>query len=179
MYFDNLNDKYIILDIEGNATSKKEERRITQFAALIVENNNISEINWMNRNVNIIHPYVAKMTHISLSSCKENGFSERNLVSKIHELISNCKVIYAYGCDFDKEILSLMFKKYHLPMINTPWIDILKDVKKYLCPSKLKLSIAASEYGFENEDFHNALTDCKATLYLMNTIENIRKVSVL
>ena len=33
MYFDDLNKKYILLDIEGNAAKRVEERKITQFAA--------------------------------------------------------------------------------------------------------------------------------------------------
>ena len=35
MYFDDSNKKYILLDIEGNAAQKENERKITQFAALI------------------------------------------------------------------------------------------------------------------------------------------------
>ena len=41
MYFDDLSNQYILLDIEGNSASKIEERKITQFAALVIQNNTI------------------------------------------------------------------------------------------------------------------------------------------
>ena len=177
MYFDDVNKKYILLDIEGNSAKQENERKITQFAALVFENGTTQEINYMNRNVNYISPYVRRMTHISVNKCKNEGFSERNLVFKIHELLSSCDLIYAYGCEFDKGILKIMFEKYKLPEVKIEWIDVINDVEKYLNPSKLKLSIAANEYGFTDSDYHNALVDCYATLHLMNTIENIRSVS--
>ena len=105
MYFDDLNKKYIILDIEGNSAQKENERKITQFAALIIKDNVVEELNLMNRNVNYIIPYVSKMTHISLHDCKNNGYSEKHLVEEIHRLLNTCDLIYAYGCDFDKNIL--------------------------------------------------------------------------
>ena len=177
MYFDDLEKKYIILDIEGNSAQREEERKITQFAAIIIQNNQQSEVNFMNRNVNYINSFVSKMTHISISQCKEIGYSERHLVEEVHKLLSTCDLIYAYGCDFDKNNLALMFRKYHLPKLNVKWIDVIEDVKKYLCPSKNKLSIAASEYGFNEVNYHNALVDCYATLHLMKTIENIERIT--
>ena len=177
MYFDDLNKKYILLDIEGNAAKRVEERKITQFAAIVFHNGEQQEINLMNRNVNYISPYVRRMTHISVNKCKSEGLTERHLVLKVYELLSSCDVIYAYGCDFDKNILKIMFEKYKLKPLNIEWIDVINDVEKYLNPSKLKLSIAANEYGFLESDYHNALVDCYATLHLMKTIENVRSVS--
>ena len=43
--------KIVILDIEGNSASKKNELKITQFSALILKDNQIEEINFYNRNV--------------------------------------------------------------------------------------------------------------------------------
>ena len=134
--------------------------------------------NLMNRNVNYINPYVRRMTHISVNKCKNIGCSERRLVEEVHKLLTNCDAIYAYGCDFDRKILQLMFNKYRLPQLNKPIIDVIDDVKKYLSPSKLKLSIASNEYGFEDVEYHNALVDCYATLHLMKTIEEIRRLSI-
>jgi len=180
MYFDDLSSQYILLDIEGNSAAKIEERKITQFAALVIQNGKIiKEINWMNRNVNMIHPYVSKMTHISVHQCKEIGFSERHLIEEIYNLLMNCQKIYAYGCDFDKSILNYMFNKYNYESIHIPWFDVIEDVKKYLNPSKCKLSIAANEYGFQNSHFHDALVDCYATLHLMKTIEKVQEVTQL
>lgn len=178
MYFDDPTKKYILLDIEGNSAKQENERKITQFSAIVFENGQQTEINYMNRNVNYINPYVSKMTHISINNCKQIGMSERHLVEEIHNLLSTCDIIYAYGCDFDKNILKLMFKKYKLNQLNIKWIDVINDVEKYLSPSKLKLSVAASEYGFNNVNFHNALIDCYATFHLMKTIENIIKISL-
>ena len=176
MYFDDPNKKYILLDIEGNSAQKEEERKITQFAALVFQNNEKQEINYMNRNVNYINPYVSRLTNISISQCKQIGYSEKHLVLEVYNLLASCDVIYAYGCDFDKNILALMFKKYKLKPLTTPWIDVIEDVKKHLCPSKLKLSVAACEYGFNELNFHNALVDCYATLHLMKAIENIKEI---
>lgn len=178
MYFDDQSKKYIILDIEGNSLTKENERKITQFAAIVIEKNEQTQVvNWMNRNVNLINPYVIKMTKISVNKCKEEGFAERHLINEIYNLLTSCDLIYAYGCDFDKNILKSMFAKYHFAPLNTKWHDVIEDVKKYLNPTKLKLSIAASEYGFTEENYHNALVDCYATLHLMKTIESIEKVT--
>ena len=176
MYFDDVNKKYILLDIEGNSAKSEDERKITQFSAIVFENGKQYEIDYMNRNVNYINPYVSKLTHISVNKCKSIGFSERHLIEEIHKLLSSCDLVYAYGCDFDKNILKLMFKKYKLSEIEIPWIDVINDVEKYLSPSKLKLSVAANEYGFNDSNYHNALTDCYATLHLMKTIEDIQRM---
>ena len=177
MYFEDINKKYILLDIEGNSAKSEEERKITQFAALVFYNGTQQEINLMNRNVNYINPYVRNMTKISVNKCKNEGYSERHMVDEIYKLLSTCDVIYAYGCDFDKNILKIMFKKYGYKPLKTPWIDVIEDVEKYLTTSKLKLSVAATEYGFNDTNYHNALTDCYATLHLMKMIEEVRRVS--
>lgn len=174
MYFGEKNKKYILLDIEGNSAKREDERKITQFAAIVFYGETKQEINMMNRNVNYINPYVRNMTKISVNKCKNEGYSERHMVDEIYKLLSSCDVIYAYGCDFDKNILKIMFNKYGYKQLDTPWFDVIEDVEKYLSPSKLKLSVAATEYGFNDTNFHNALTDCYATLHLMNTIEQIR-----
>lgn len=177
MYFDDLSKTYVLLDIEGNSAKKEEERKITQFAALVFHNGEIEEINLMNRNVNYINPYVRRMTHISVNKCKNIGCSERRLVEEVHKLLTSCDKIYAYGCDFDRKILELMFNKYNLKQLEQPIIDVIEDVSKYLSPSKLKLSIASNEYGFSTTEYHNALVDCYATLHLMKTIESVRSIS--
>lgn len=177
MYFDDNSKKYVLLDIEGNSLSKEEERKITQFSAIVFENGEKKEVNWFNRNVNLINPYVVKLNDISVNTCKKNGMTEKRLIANIYELLSNCDLIYAYGCDFDKNILKLMFKKYKLPELKTEWVDVIFDVEKYLAPTKKQLSVAASEYGFSSTNYHDALTDCYATLYLMNTIEDIRRLT--
>lgn len=174
MYFDDSNKTYLILDIEGNAVAKEEERKITQFAAILIKNNQKTYLSWYNRNVNLINPYVVKMTKISINKCKNIGYSEKHLINKIHELLLGCDAIYAYGCDFDRFILHKMFTKYHLDDQKIFLNDVILDVKKYLCPSKYKLEIASLEYGFNENSFHNALTDCLATLHLMKTIENMK-----
>ena len=69
-----------------------------------------------------------------------------------------------------------LLKKYRLKELDKPIIDVLDDVKTYLSPSKLKLSIAANEYGFSSTEYHNALIDCYATLHLMKTIEQVREI---
>ena len=138
MYFDDKSKKYVLLDIEGNSSKEANERKITQFAALCFQNGKIEEISWMNRNVNYINPYVQKLTRIHLVDLKNKGYSERNLIEHIYNLLKDADLIYAYGCDFDKNILKLMYKKYNLPPLKTKWIDIIDDVKKYLNPTKYK-----------------------------------------
>ena len=172
MFFDNKDSRYLVLDIEGNSARQEEERKMTQLSALIIQNEEIQEVNMFNRNVNYISPFVRKLTHISIKKCKVNGYSERHLINEAHKLISSCEIVYAYGCDFDKSILKYMFNKYNLEWPETKWIDVINPVKKYLNPSKAKLNIAATEYGFETDShYHNALVDCYATLFLMNKIE--------
>ena len=176
MYFEDKDKTYVLLDIEGNSAKTEDERKITQFAALIFHNGEIEELNLMNRNVNYINPYVRRMTHISVHKCKNIGCTERRLVEEVHKLLISCDKIYAYGCDFDRKILQLMFNKYHLKQLDKHIIDVIEDVKYYLAPSKLKLSIAANEYGFSATDYHNALTDCYATLHLMKMIDFVRGI---
>ena len=176
MYFNDSNKTYVLLDIEGNSSKEIDQRRITQFAAIVFKDGKFEELSWKNRNVNYINSYVQKLNKITLQDCKSHGLSERNLVLRIHDLLSKADYIYAYGCDFDKNIIKIMFEKYELKQLEIPWYDVIEDVKKYLNPSKNKLSIAASEYGFIETSYHDAMTDCKATLYLMKTIEQIREI---
>lgn len=178
MFFDSPLKKYLILDIEGNSASKEEERKITQFSALLIENNEIKEINLLNRNVNYISSFASHLTHISLKKCKVNGVSERHLINEIHKLLENCDIVYAYGCDFDKRIIRYMFNKYKLNDVNIHWVDLIDEVKSKLNPSRAKLSIAAKENGFESDNFHNALTDCYAIYHLMKKIEEKEGVMV-
>ena len=173
MYFDD-KEKYIIIDIEGNAASGIDSNKITQFGALLFDGGSISEINYYNRNVNYINSYVARMTHISIKKCKAMGLSERHMVNLIYDNIKDCKRVYAYGCDYDIKALNRLFRKYELPELNINWYDVINDVRKYLCPSKSKLSIAANEYGFEGTSYHDALGDCYATFHLMQVIEKIK-----
>ena len=173
MYFENKN-KFVIFDLEFNAESGITKNRITQFSALVFENDEISELNYYNRNVNYMNRYVSKMTHISIKKCKSLGMSERHLIQDIYNLFKECNIIYAYGYEMDIKTLKYMFKKYELPEIKFNYYDIINDVKKYLCPSKNKLEIAANEYGFEGSSYHNALEDCYAIYHLMKVIDDIK-----
>lgn len=171
MLFFEPNKTCIILDIEGNSASRKEERKMTQFSALIINGEKIQEVNMLNRNVNYISPYVQRLTHISLKKCKNVGFAERHMVKEIYQILAKVDIIYAYGFDFDKQILQDMFKKYRFKKIEKNWIDIQPIVKEQLNPTRLSLSVAAKEYGFEDTHFHNALVDCYAILHLIRCME--------
>lgn len=178
MFFSDASKKYMILDIEGNSASRKEERKMTQFSALLIENQAVREVNMMNRNVNYISPYVQHLTHISLKKCKNIGLSERHLIKEIYRLYKEVDIIYAYGYDFDRQILHDMFQKYHFPEVNKTWIDVQPIVKEKLSPKRLRLACVAKEFGFEDSHFHNALVDCHATLFLMRLIEGKEQVTV-
>ena len=67
LYFQDPTKKYVLLDIEGNALSNPDELKITQFSALVFENGQKTEINWLNRNVNLINSYVVRMNDISVN----------------------------------------------------------------------------------------------------------------
>ena len=178
MYFDDVNKKYLILDIEGNSLADESQRKITQFAGIVLQNHHeVQLINWYNRNVNLINPYVVRMNKISVEYCKRIGYAEKHLINNIYQLLKNCDVIYAYGCEFDKAILKLMFAKYHLDINKVVLYDVINDVKKYLNPSKNKLEVAAMASRFHKTSFHDALVACYATLHLMKTIETMKGIT--
>lgn len=171
--------KILILDIEGNSLSNKNELKITQFSALYFQNGSLEkEINFYNRNVNKIPMIVQKMTHLSLKNLKEEGLSERHLVKEIHDLLQKSDMIYAYGYAFDKQIVQNMFCKYHLPKLDLNWLDIQDIVKEQLNPEHLKLSVLSQELGFEKSNFHNALTDCYAIYHIIQYLDEKEKVAL-
>ena len=160
-------DKIVILDIEGNSVKANNEVKITQFSAIIIEKGQQREVNYFNRNVNLIPPIVQKITHLTISKLKQEGMTERRMVKQIYQDIHDADIIYAYGYDFDKKIISLMFEKYHYPnQLN--WRDVQEIVKERLNPKYLKLSKVAQSLGFNEFDFHNSLIDCHAILYILD-----------
>ena len=157
--------KVVILDIEGNSAHAKEELKITQFSAIIIENNEKKEVNFYNRNVNLIPMVVQHLTHLNLAKLKKEGISERRLIQEIYQILKDADVIYAYGYDFDKRMIQLMFDKYHFHLQNMNWVDIQEIAK---------------ELGFNETSFHNSLVDCRAILHIIDYLEAIEpeKVSV-
>ena len=170
--------KIVILDIEGNSASKKNELKITQFSALILKDNQIEEINFYNRNVNLIPPIVQKLTRISINKLKTSGLSERHLIKEIYNILLDADIIYAYGYAFDKQIIKSMLKKYEYPPLLVKWIDPPTKAKEKLQRPHIKLSILSKELGFSKEDFHNALTDCYAILHIIQYLDNQELIQV-
>ncbi len=170
--------KVVILDIEGNSASSNDELKITQFSAIVIENGKKQEINFYNRNVNLIPMVVQRLTHLNLAKLKKEGISERRLVREIYQILKNADVIYAYGFDFDKKIIHLMFKKYHFQIEKMNWVDIQEIVKTRLNPSHLNLKALSTELGFNETSFHNSLVDCRAISYIIDYLEAIESEKV-
>lgn len=170
--------KVVILDIEGNSAHAKEELKITQFSAIIIENNEKKEVNFYNRNVNLIPMVVQRLTHLNLAKLKKEGISERRLIQKIYQILKDADVIYAYGYDFDKRMIQLMFDKYHLHLQNMNWVDIQEIAKERLNPKHLNLKALSTELGFNETSFHNSLVDCRAILHIIDYLEAIELETV-
>lgn len=171
-------DKVVILDIEGNSAKKNEELKITQFSAIVIQDGKQQEVNYFNRNVNLIPPIVQRMTHLTISKLKQEGMSEKRMVKQIHELLSDADIIYAYGYEFDKRVLRLMFNKYHHKELSVPWVEVQEIVKERLNPEHLKLSTVAKELGFEGKHFHDSLVDCKAILHIIEYLNATKEEEV-
>ncbi len=170
--------KVVILDIEGNSARQPSEQKITQFSAIVIENGEKKEINFYNRNVNMIPVIVQRLTHLNLSKLKKEGISERRMIQEIYQLLKDADVIYAYGYEFDKRILNLMFQKYHYPAFNMNWLDIQEIVKERLHPAHPNLKAVASDLGFEDTHFHNSLVDCRAILYIIDYLNATQEVAL-
>lgn len=165
--------KVVILDIEGNSARFANELKITQFSAIVFEKGKRKEYNFFNRNVNMIPPIVQRLTHLSISKLKQEGMSERRLIKNIYSVLNNADVIYAYGFEFDKRIIKIMFKKYNYFMNKMNWVDVQDIVKDRINPQHLKLSAVAKDLGFESKEFHNSLVDCKAILHIIEYLDAI------
>lgn len=163
-------NKIVILDIEGNSVKATNELKITQFSAIIIENGKQREVNYFNRNVNLIPPVVQKITHLSISKLKKEGMTQRRMIDKIYEDIHDADIIYAYGYQFDKKIIRLMFDKYGYQSKLT-WVDVQDLVKERLKLNFLKLSRVADYLGFEETHFHDSLIDCHAILYILEYLD--------
>lgn len=83
--------KVVILDIEGNSAHAKEELKITQFSAIIIENNEKKEVNFYNRNVNLIPMVVQRLTHLNLAKLKKEGISRKKINSRNLSNIKRCR----------------------------------------------------------------------------------------
>lgn len=163
--------KIVILDIEGNSAKTKESERITQFAALIIENNEQKEICFYNRNVEVINPIVAKMNKITVDYLKKYGISERRLALEIYQVLENAEAIYAYGYDYDKTMIKKLLAKYGYKIVTDSWIDIQLVASELLNPASKKLKLLAKSLDFKESNFHNALTDVKAIFHIINHLD--------
>ena len=85
--------KVVILDIEGNSARQPSEQKITQFSAIVIENGEKKEINFYNRNVNMIPVIVQRLTHLNLSKLKKEGISERRMIQEIYQLLKDASKI--------------------------------------------------------------------------------------
>ena len=152
--------KYIVLDIETTGFDKEKDE-ILQISMIdqdgeIVFNEYIKPVkktSW---------PEAERVHHITdamVKNCESLNFYKSKLEQIFHE--------YEYLVTYNGESFDIPFMKMKgIDFGEIKQVDVMKEYAKRNKCKWQKLSVLAKRLGFDEESYHDSLTDVRATLYV-------------
>ncbi|MGM9987486.1 MAG: ATP-dependent DNA helicase DinG [Bacillaceae bacterium] len=169
--------KYVIVDLETTGNSSKAGDRIIQFAAVVIEENVITQTfsTFVNPNKEI-PPFITNLTGIKESDVSDAPpFSA--IIPQLYELFKD-SVFVAHNIHFDYVFLEDEFKRHGYQFPAVPIIDTV-ELSRILLPTmdSYKLTDLAESLQMTHERPHQADSDALVTatlfLYLIETLKQL------
>lgn len=169
--------KYVVIDLETTGNSPKKGDRIIQFAAVVIENGNVTEE--FSSLVNPEQPipaFIEELTGLSDDMVKSAPLFA-DIAPKVLELLDNAYFV-AHNVLFDltflqAELTMAGYKGYHGPVLDTV------EMARILLPSSdsFTLSDLALQEGLQHERPHQADSDALVTAeLLLILLERLRQL---
>lgn len=171
-----MTQRYVVVDLETTGNSVKKGDKIIQFAAVVVENNQIvDEYSTFINPEQPLSPFIEELTGIQSSQLVDAPrFSE--VAPKIAEILQDSCFV-AHNVLFDltflqDEFLQNGFEPFYCSTIDT--VELAKIIRPQA--TSFKLSHLAEEEGIEHDRPHQADSDAEVTAQLLiNFCEELRK----
>lgn len=158
--------RFAVVDTETTGFGKTD--RVVEIAIILIDGKEITQ-EWetlINPERDISNSEIHGITSNSVSLAPTFGQVSEDIASLLDD-----RIFVAHNLPFDKKMLEQEFSRINKPI----------DFGNGFCTlqaTKMKLEVACKEYGFENETAHRALTDARATAYiLLKTIEDVKSSS--
>jgi len=161
---------YAVVDIEATSGSVGTGEGMTQFACVLMQDDEIIEsFETLVNPLKKVPKPIQELTGISQSDVNKAPLFEE-IAPIIHDLLED-SVFVAHNVNFDYRFLNEQFESVGLAPLSTPAIDTVA-LSKILFPKaySYKLQDLVDWLGYELSQAHNALYDAKATAYLLTKL---------
>lgn len=121
---------------------------------------------------------ISKLTGLTNEILVSDGVDIKEALEELRKFIGD-RIIIGYNLTFDYKFLAREYEKLGQKIFMNELEDLLPIIKrKNLFLDNYKLSTVLKEYGIENQDAHNALSDARATLDLLNKLIENGNISI-
>ncbi|MCP8968783.1 ATP-dependent DNA helicase DinG [Ectobacillus ponti] len=167
-----MSERYVVVDIETTGNSAKDGTdRITQFAAVVIEHNEITEIfsTFVNPDRDI-PPFIVELTGIS-RELVQHAPRFRDVAPMIVELLQDSCFV-AHNVHFDWNFLQEELRQAGLPQLDCPNLDTV-ELARILLPTaeSHKLGDLAKVFALEHDQPHRADSDAMVTAQLLMELQ--------
>lgn len=171
---------YAIVDIEATGASIGKDERMIQFACVLVKNGKTIETfdSFVNPSRKV-SGLIRNLTGISSKDLATAPYFE-DIAHLIHQLLEDT-IFVAHNVGFDFRFLNECFRRVGMPALTIPAIDTVL-LSQILFPKEesYKLKELTASLGYTLNHAHNALFDAKATVYLLNKLdERLKKLPLV
>ncbi|WLR43712.1 exonuclease domain-containing protein [Bacillus carboniphilus] len=171
-----MNNRYVVVDIETTGNSAKDDDRIIQFAAVVVEKQKIvKRVNHYINPLKEIPSFIQELTGISEHMVYDAPTFDK-VANEIHQLFKDAFFV-AHNVFFDLTFLQEEFKRAGYQEIDCPIIDTV-ELTRIMEPTltSYKLADLSAFFSFTHEFPHRADSDAYVTaellLYLLGKLSN-------
>lgn len=163
----------IAIDLETTGLDPTQDEIISIGAVRQLKDNQIDHFYKLIQIDQEIPKNIIKLTNITTETLKLKGVSLSDGLKMLRVFLGSSPIV-GYNAHFDEMFLTNGLRKAGQPDLSNQILDLMPIVKKsdkFL--DNYRLQTVLDEYGIENKDPHNSLSDADATFKLANKlIEN-------
>lgn len=113
---------------------------------------------------------IARVTNLNEQLVNTEGVNIKDALVELKFFVKDLPIV-GYNLLFDERFLQTAIIRHNLIQLNNRMVDVLPYIKRTdkFCDN-YRLSTVLNKYGIENEQVHNALSDAKATMKLVDKL---------
>lgn len=168
-------DCYVIFDTETSGLYPNYGHEILQIGAVkydTVTGNKVDSLSLLIKPSPqcVIEQAALRVNGLNVQKLKKDGVDRKEAIQCFISFIGNCPLL-AYNSPFDMRFLIATCKAVGISVPQNKVLDVLALVRRLSLPTcNNKLATVSEHFGYSSTNYHEAVSDCEATNFVLRKI---------